>query len=137
MGVGVHPTNLFTMTENEISHTIVNCCYKIHVKLGPGLLESVYEEILFHVLLKEGLYVTKQQTIPVIWGNLKIDQGFRADLIVENKVLVEIKSVRTISPVHQKQVLTYLMLTGLKLGLLINFNKSRIKYGISRIVNGL
>jgi GxxExxY protein len=125
------------MTENELSGIIVDCCYRIHVGLGPGLFESVYEQILFHELEKEGLAVTRQQVIPVVWDEVKIDQGFRADLIVENKVLIEIKSVESISPVHKKQVLTYLKLTGLKLGLLINFNRSKVKYGISRIVNGL
>lgn len=125
------------MTENEISKIIVDCCYRIHVELGPGLFESVYEHILLHELKKEELLVTKQQAIPVVWDDLKMDHGFRADLIVENKVLIEIKSVEAIAPVHQKQVLTYLKLSGLKLGLLINFNEDRIKSGITRIVNRL
>ena len=125
------------MTENEISKIIVNTCFQIHNELGPGLFESVYEEILFHELTQQGLKVSKQQAIPVIWKDIKMEQGFRADLIVENKVLIEIKSVESISPVHQKQVLTYLKLTGLKLGLLINFNEALIKNGITRIVNNL
>ena len=125
------------MSENELSKIIVDCCYRIHVELGPGLFESVYEHILFHELVKENLSVTSQQAIPVVWDDMKMDQGFRADLIVEKKVLIEIKSVEAIAPVHQKQVLTYLKLTGLKLGLLVNFNEDRIKSGITRIVNGL
>ena len=125
------------MTENEISRIVVNICYRIHVKLGPGLFESVYEEILFYELTEAGLNVKRQQAIPVIWNDINMDQGFRADLIVENKVLIEIKSVKTIAPVHQKQVLTYLKLTGIKLGLLINFNEALIKDGITRIVNNL
>jgi len=125
------------MTENEISKIIVDTCYRIHVALGPGLFESVYEEILTFELIKKELLVARQQAIPVIWQEIKMDQGFRADLIIENKVLVEIKSVETIAPVHKKQVLTYLKLTGLKLGLLINFNEALIKNGITRIVNKL
>jgi len=125
------------MTENELSKIIVNACYQIHTQLGPGLFESVYEEILAYELIKEGLHITRQQGIPVIWQEIKMDLGFRADLIVENKVLIEIKSVEAIAPVHQKQVLTYLKLTGIKLGLLINFNDALIKDGISRIVNKL
>jgi GxxExxY protein len=107
------------------------------VKLGPGLLESVYEEIMFFELINQGLKVEKQKAIPVIWDNLKMELGFRADLIVENKVIVELKSVETIAPVHPKQLLTYLKITGLKLGLLINFNEKLIKDGITRIVNDL
>jgi GxxExxY protein len=125
------------MNENDISKIIVDTCYKIHVKLGPGLFESVYEEILTYELIKKNLIVSRQQMVPVIWQNIKMDHGFRADLIVENKVLVEIKSVETIAPVHQKQVLTYLKLTKLKLGLLVNFNEALIKNGITRIVNNL
>ncbi len=125
------------MTENEISKIIVNTAYDIHVQLGPGLLESVYEEIMFFELTKQGLYVEKQKAIPVIWDDLKMELGFRADLIVENKVIVELKSVETIAPVHPKQLLTYLKITGLKLGLLINFNEKLIKDGITRIANNL
>lgn len=125
------------MTENELSQIIVNTCYHIHVELGPGLLESVYEEILTYELRQQGLQVSRQQAIPVFWKKIKMDQGFRADLIIENKVLIEIKSIATIAPVHQKQVLTYLKLTDLKLGLLINFNEALMKSGITRIVNNL
>lgn len=125
------------MTENEISKIIVNVAYKIHVQLGPGLMESVYEEIMFYELIKLGLKVEKQKPIPVIWDSLKMEIGFRADLIVENKVIIELKSVERIAPVYAKQLLTYLRITGLKLGLLINFNEKLIKDGITRIANNL
>ena len=125
------------MTENEISKIIVDCCYKIHTQLGAGLFESVYEEILFFELQKSGLFVERQKAIPVIWDNILMELGFRADLIVESKVIIEIKSVESIAPVHFKQLLTYLKLTNLKLGLLINFNVPLIKEGIQRIVNKL
>lgn len=105
--------------------------------MGPGLLESVYEEVLFYELTRIGLHVEKQKTLPVVWKDVKLDLGYRTDLIVENKVIVEIKSVEEIHPVHPKQVLTYLRLTNLKLGLLINFNSPLIKTGITRIVNNL
>ncbi len=125
------------MTENEIAKIIVNTAYDIHVKLGPGLLESVYEEIMFYELQKQGLDVDRQKVIPVIWDDLKMDIGFRADLIVENKVIIELKSVEQIASVHPKQLLTYLKVAGKKLGLLINFNEKLIKDGITRIVNNL
>ena len=125
------------MDENELSKIIVNSCFKIHSRLGPGLLESVYEAILFHELIKFGLKVERHKTIPVIWDDVYLDIGFRSDLIMENKVIVEIKSVEQLSNVHLKQVLTYLRITDLKLGLLINFNEALIKNGIKRVVNGL
>lgn len=125
------------MTENEIAKIIVNTCYNIHVELGPGLLESVYEEILYHELINQGLRVEKQKAIPVIWKGVKMNLGFRTDLIVEGKVIIELKSVENIAPVHPKQLLTYLRITNLKLGLLINFNEKLIKDGITRIVNNL
>ncbi len=125
------------MTENEIAKIVVNTCYDIHVEIGPGLLESVYEEILFFELTRKGLEVERQKIIPVYWNNRKMELGFRADLIVENKIIVELKSVEVIAPVHPKQLLTYLKLTSLKLGLLINFNVPLIKNGITRIVNNL
>ena len=125
------------MTENEVAKIIVNTCYNIHVELGPGLLESVYEKILYHELTEQGLKVERQKAIPVFWKELKMDIGFRDDLIVENKVIIELKSVETIAPVPPKQLLTYLRLTELKLGLLINFNEKLIKDGITRIVNNL
>jgi GxxExxY protein len=125
------------MTENELSKIIVNTAYQIHTKLGPGLLESVYEKIMLHELINQGLNVESQKGIPVVWNEVNMEIGFRADLIIEKLVIVELKSVETILPVHQKQLLTYLKLTNLKLGLLINFNESLIKNGITRIVNNL
>lgn len=124
-------------TENEIASIIVDCCYHIHVDLGPGLLESVYEEILTYELIRIGFQVERQKALPVVWKDVKLDLGYRTDLIVENKVIVEIKSVEEVHPVHPKQLLTYLKLTNLKLGLLINFNSPLIKTGITRIVNNL
>lgn len=125
------------MTENEISLIIVNTAYHVHYTLGPGLLESVYEEIMYYELCNQGLNVERQQSIPIIWDELKMEIGFRADLIVESKVIVELKSVETIASVHPKQLLTYLKVTGIRLGLLINFNEPFIKNGITRIVNNL
>jgi len=125
------------MTENELSKIIVDCCYKIHKALGPGLLESVYEEVLYYVLTKNGLRCQRQMGVPVTYESIKMDIGFRADIIVESKVIVELKSVEKIMPVHKKQLLTYLKLTGMKLGLLVNFNVELIKNGITRIVNNL
>ena len=125
------------MNENELSKIIVNACYKIHTKLGPGLLESVYEAILYFELTKLGLIVERQKPIPVVWEEIHLDIGFRLDLIVENKVIIEIKSVQQISNVHLKQLLTYLKITDLKLGLLVNFNEALIKDGIKRVVNNL
>ena len=121
--------------ENDLASIIVDCCYHIHVNLGPGLLESVYEEVLYYELKRIGLNIERQKALPVIWKDFKL--GYRTDLIVENKVIIEIKSVEDIHPVHPKQLLTYLKLTGLKLGLLINFNSPIIKTGITRIVNNL
>ena len=129
--------NQVVMSENEISKIIVDISYKIHTQLGPGLLESVYETILDYELTSRGLKVERQKSLPVIWNEAKMDIGFRADLIVENKVIIEVKSVEQIALVHPKQVLTYLKITRLKLGLLINFNEPLIKTGITRIVNNL
>jgi GxxExxY protein len=123
--------------ENELAREVVNTSFQIHKELGPGLFESVYEEILNFELLNAGFKIQRQKTIPVVWKGIKLDLGFRADLIVNDKLLVEIKSIADVAPVHQKQVLTYLRLTKIKLGLLINFNESLIKYGIQRIVNCL
>lgn len=125
------------MTENEISAIVVDICYKMHVKLGPGLLESVYEAILYYELTKRGLIVERQKTLPVVWDEIKLNIGFRADLIVENKLILEIKSIEKITEVHAKQIMTYLKITKIKLGLLINFNVPLIKFGITRIVNNL
>ena len=125
------------MTENEISKVIVNTAYQIHNQLGPGLLESVYEEIMYFEFTKLGLQVNRQKAIPVIWNEIKMEIGFRADLVVENKVIIELKSVEKIAPVHPKQLLTYIKLSNIKLGILINFNEPLIKDGITRIVNRL
>lgn len=125
------------MTENEISRVIVDSAFKIHTTLGPGLLESVYEATLTYELKKRGCSLEIQKGIPVIYDDVKLDLGFRADLIVNKKVIIEIKSVEALAPVHSKQVLTYLKLTELKLGILINFNVNLIKHGLHRIVNGL
>ncbi len=125
------------MTENEIARQIVDAAYKIHTTLGPGLLESVYEAVLFHELKKRGLHVERQVPMPVVWDNVRLEEGFRADLIVEHKVIIELKSVEKIAPVHGKQLLTYLRLADMRLGLLINFGEALIKNGIQRVVNGL
>ena len=125
------------MNENEISAVVVDVSYKIHVKLGPGLLESVYEAILFHELTKRGLSVERQKVLPAIWDQINLDIGFRADLIVENKVILEIKSIEQLTDIHAKQVLTYLKISKMKLGLLINFNVPIIKFGIKRVVSNL
>jgi GxxExxY protein len=125
------------MTENEIATQVVDAAFKIHTTLGPGLLETVYEVVLAHELQKRGLCVEREVPIPIVWETIKFNEGFRADLIVEGKVIIELKSIETMAPVHKKQVLTHLRLTNLKLGLLINFGEELIKNGISRIVNGL
>ena len=122
------------MTENEIAKILVNIFLKVHKTLGPGLLESVYEEAICYELDLLGIKYKRQQGIAVIYNEIKMDIGFRADIIVENKVIVEIKSIETIAPVHHKKLLTYLKLSGLKLGLLVNFNVNLIKDGITRIV---
>ena len=125
------------MTENEISKIVVDCCFKIHTTLGPGLYESVYEKVLCYELNKRGLKIKRQQILPVIYDGIKIKTGFRTDIIVEDKVILELKSVENLQPVYSKQLLTYLKLSGMKLGLLINFSESLIKNGIHRIVNNL
>ena len=125
------------MTENELSRIIVNSCFNIHIALGPGVLESVYEEALAYELVNQNLLIRKQQALPAVYKQVRLDLGFRTDLIVEDKVIIEIKSIETIAPVHHKQLLTYLKLTGIKLGLLVNFNEALIKDGIHRIVNKL
>lgn len=125
------------MTENELAKLIVNAAYRIHTTLGPGLLEPVYETTLAHEMQKQGINVLRQQALPVVYETIRMDIGFRADLSIDDKVIVEIKSVEAISPVHRKQLLTYLRLTNKRLGLLINFNVELIKDGITRVVNGL
>jgi len=125
------------MTENEIATIVVDACYHIHTRLGPGLLESVYTRILEYELVKRGLQVRREIPIPFRYDELEFDEGFRADLVVEGKLILELKSVENTAPVHKKQLLTYLKLTEMKLGLLINFGSALIKDGIVRIVNGL
>jgi GxxExxY protein len=125
------------ITENEIAQIAVNICFKIHTQYGPGLFESVYEEIFCYELAKTGLLFTRQQAIPLIHEQIKMDIGFRADVVIENKLIVELKSIELLAPVNFKQVHTYLKLTGCKLGILVNFNVNLIKDGIHRIVNRL
>ena len=125
------------MTENAIATEIVDAAFRIHTTLGPGLLESVYQTVLAYELGRRGLRTVSQQPIPVVYENIRIDTGFRADLGVEDKVIIEIKSVELIAPVHKKQLLTYLRLADKRLGLLINFQVALIRDGITRIVNGL
>ena len=125
------------MTENEIATAVVDAAFKIHTTLGPGLFESVYEAALEFELQKRGFRVVHQIGLPVNYEQVRLELGFRVDLIVDRKVIVEIKSVEVLAPVHKKQLLTYLRLTDLRLGLLINFNVELIKYGIHRVVNKL
>lgn len=125
------------MTENQIGTIIVETAIRLHQELGPGLLESVYEVILAHALEKKGLSVCRQVSVPTEFDGHRFDEGFRADLIVEEKVIVELKSIEKLNPAHKKQVLTYLKLTHLKLGYLLNFGEALMKAGIVRIVNGL
>jgi len=125
------------MTENEIAKEIVDAAYKIHKILGPGLLESVYETVLAYELEKRGLQVKRQVPIKIRFEDIVFDEGFRADILVEDKVITELKSVEKVRPVYKKQLLTHLRLSNRKLGLLINFNEELIKNGITRIINGL
>ena len=125
------------MTENEIAAAVVDAAFKIHTTLGPGLLESVYEAVLDFELKRRGLQVARQVGLPVHYEGVKLELGFRIDLIINNKLIIEVKSVEVLAPIHKKQLLTYLRLTDLRLGLLINFNVERIKNGIQRVVNGL
>jgi GxxExxY protein len=125
------------MKENELAKEVADAAFHIHSRLGPGLLESVYETILAHELVKRGLRVSKQVPIGLKWDNLTFDVGFRADLIVDDSLLIELKSIDELAPVHKMQVISYLKLTQLRLGLLINFGETLIKDGIVRLVNGL
>src|SRR6266516_4012888 len=125
------------MTENALAKEIVDAAFRIHTTLGPGLLESVYDTVLAYELDRRGLRTVRQQSMPVVYENVRIDTGFRADLIVEDKVIIEVKSVELLAPVHKKQLLTYLRLADKRLGLLIDFLVGLIKDGITRIVNGL
>lgn len=124
------------MTENEISSKIIGASIEVHKQLGPGLLESTYEICLGHELNLMGLEVKQQVPLPVIYKDVKLNAGYRIDMIVENKVIIEIKSVDALAPIHTAQILTYLKLKNLKLGLLINFNEIKVINGLKRIING-
>ena len=125
------------MKENQIARAVVDAAFKIHTTLGPGLLESVYEATLEYELKKRGFGVHRQIGLPVYYEGLKLETGYRVDLIVGDKVIIEIKSVEALAAVHKRQLLTYLRLADMRLGLLISFNVVRIKDGIHRVVNGL
>jgi GxxExxY protein len=125
------------MHENAVAREIVDAAYQIHTKLGPGLLESVYETVLAFKLEKRGLHVRRQVPVSIVYEGIRFEEGFRADLIVQNKVIVELKSVEAVAPVHKKQLLTYLRLADKRLGLLINFGAALIKDGTTRVVNSL
>jgi GxxExxY protein len=126
-----------THSENLLAREIVDIAFQIHKQYGPGLFESVYQEIMCYELQKRGIPFTSQQGVPLVHEEIRLEAGFRADIIVANRVIVEVKSVEALAPVHFKQVQTYLRLTGIKLGLLINFNVVLIKDGIHRIVNNI
>ena len=124
------------MTENELAKIVFNAGMKVHKTLGAGLLESAYEECLFYELQKNGLFVEKQKTLPLIYEDVKLEAGYRIDLLVEQKLVIEIKSVDALNDLHLAQILTYLKLSGCKLGLLINFNTVLFKNGVKRVING-
>jgi GxxExxY protein len=125
------------MSENELSSAIIGCALRVHKALGPGLLESAYEACLCYELTRSNLKVEQQKGLPLVYQDVKLECGYRVDLLVENKVIVELKAVESISPLHSAQVLTYLKLSHCKLGLIINFNVLLLKDGIRRIVNNL
>ena len=125
------------MRENEIAKVVVDVAFLVHTRLGPGLLESVYKAVMAYELRKRGMTIETEVPIRVEWDEVKLEVGFRADLIVEQSVVVELKSIEQIAPVHKKQLLTYLRLTNCRLGLLINFNTELIRDGISRVANNL
>ena len=123
------------MEIEKVFKTVLDCSFQVHTALGPGLLESSYEECLYYEILQTGLSVFKQVPLPLIYKEVKLDAGYRVDLLVENKVIVEIKSVETLADIHMAQILTYLKLSGCKLGLLANFNVRHLKDGIKRVIN--
>lgn len=123
-------------SENEISRIVYESGYLIHKSLGPGLLESAYEECMFYELKKEGLFVEKQKPMPLIYDGIKMDVGYRLDLLIESKFVLEIKSVEGLNDIHLAQILTYLRLSNCKLGMLINFNTLHFKNGVKRVING-
>lgn len=124
------------MTENEIGKIIVDCAVRLHKELGPGLLETVYEVLLAHELRQRGLKAERQVPIPIVFHGITFDEGFRADIVVEGKVIAELKSAEAVNKAHKKQVLTHLKLSKMKLGYLLNFGAAMMKDGISRILNG-
>lgn len=123
------------MNENELSSIIIGAAIEVHTQLGPGLLESIYETCLYHELNEIGLKVERQVQVPLTYKNLFLETGLKLDLIIEDKVIIELKAVKELCDVHVAQTLTYLKLTNLKLGLLVNFNETRLKHGLRRIVN--
>jgi len=123
------------MNDEQIFKKVLDCSFRVHTNIGPGLLESAYEECLAFELVKMGLKVEKQKPMPLIYHNIKLEIGYRIDLLVENLVIVEIKSVEAVNDVHLAQILTYLRLSGLRLGLLVNFNVNSLKNGIRRVIN--
>jgi GxxExxY protein len=125
------------MKENEISKIVIDAAFKVHQNLGPGLLESAYEECLFFELCKSALKIEKQKPLPLVYEEVKLDAGYRVDIIIENKFIVEVKGVEALNDLHLAQLLTYLKLSGCKLGLLINFNVPLLKNGIKRVINGI
>mgnify|MGYP003586532579 CR=1 FL=1 len=125
------------MTENEISKIVVNCAFKVHKELGPGLMESVYQKCLTYELIKSGLNIETEKTMAVNYYDVVLDSGYRLDIWIDKKVIIELKAVEYLNEVHLAQILTYLKLTDNKLGLLINFNVAKIKNGIKRVVNGV
>ena len=137
MGFGQNLAIILGMKENELSKVILEAAFQVHTRLGPGLLETVYEVILAYELRKRGLSVERQRSIPIRYDNMIFDEGFRADLMVDDCVMVELKSIEALAPVHAKQVLTQLRLSERKLGFLMNFGEVHLKNGLKRIVNGL
>jgi GxxExxY protein len=125
------------MTENEIGNSVIAAAMKVHSSLGPGLLESAYELCLAHELAKQGLSIRKQVSIPIRYEELMIENGYRIDLLVNDRVVIELKALETLLPVHRAQLLSYLRLGGFKLGYLLNFNVAHMRDGVARIVNGL
>ena len=125
------------MNENELSKIVVDCIFKVHKNIGPGLLESAYEECLFYELSKTGLLVERQKPLPLFYETIKMEIGYRLDFLIENKLVIEVQAVEALNDVHKAQVITYLKLSGCKLGLLVNFNVVLIKDGIKRLVNNL
>lgn len=125
------------MTENELSHKVIGLAMDVHSALGPGLLESAYKACLYYKIVQSGIWVEAEKPMPLIFEDVKMDCGYRVDLLVENKLIIELKSVESLNDIHLAQTLTYLKLGNVKLGLLINFNVLRLKDGIKRVVNGL